>query len=85
MLATNTHTSRRPPPLGPSSKTARCGLYREGGAGALGPKSKGGPRGSKARPRVRAREQGLEERCRRLETEVVYLKKLRALVERDGL
>ena len=27
----------------------------------------------------------LEERCRRLETEVAYLKKLRALVERDGL
>ena len=27
----------------------------------------------------------LTERCRRLETEVAYLKKLRALVERDGL
>ena len=27
----------------------------------------------------------LEERCRRLEAEVAYLKKLRALVERDGL
>ena len=26
-----------------------------------------------------------EERCRRLEAEVAYLKKLRALVERDGL
>ena len=31
------------------------------------------------------REQELEERCRRLETEIAYLKKLRALVERDGL
>ena len=40
---------------------------------------------TKARPRERAREQGLEERCRRLETEVANLKKLRALVERDGL
>ena len=38
---------------------------------------------SKARPRTR--EEELEERCRRLEAEVAYLKKLRALVERDGL
>ena len=44
---------------------------------------KGRPSGSTARPRTR--EQELEERCRRLETEVAYLKKLRALVERDGL
>ena len=60
-----------------------CALYREGGAEALRPKPKGRPSGSKARPRTR--EQELEERCRRLETEVAYLKKLRALVERDGL
>ena len=33
----------------------------------------------------RTREQVLEERCRRLETEVAYLKKLRALVEKDEL
>ena len=44
-----------------------------GRRGALGSKSKGGPKGSKARPRERARERGLEERCRRLETEVAYL------------
>lgn len=56
-----------------------CRLYREGGAEALRPK------GSKAKPRELTREQELEERCRRLETEVAYLKKLRALVERDGL
>ena len=62
-----------------------CALYREGGAEALRPKPKGRPRGSKPRPRVRTREQELEERCRRLEAEVAYLKKLRALVERDGL
>ena len=62
-----------------------CALYREGGAEALGPKPKGRPRGSKPRPRERTREQELEERCRRLEAEVAYLKKLRALVERDGL
>ena len=62
-----------------------CRLYREGGVGALRPKPKGRPKGSKAKPRVRTREQELEERCRRLEAEVAYLKKLRALVERDGL
>ncbi|VWL86736.1 Helix-turn-helix domain protein [Collinsella sp. AK_207A] len=62
-----------------------CRLYREGGAEALRPKPKGRPRGSKAKPRGLTREQELEERCRRLETEVAYLKKLRALVERGGL
>ena len=55
------------------------------GAEALRPKPKGRPKGSKAKPRELTREQELEERCRRLETEVAYLKKLRALVERDGL
>ena len=60
-----------------------CALYRRGGAEALRPRPKGRPRGSKARPRTR--EEELEERCRRLEAEVAYLKKLRALVERDGL
>ena len=62
-----------------------CRLYREGGAEALRPKPKGRPRGSRSKPRERTREQELEERCRRLEAEVAYLKKLRALVERDGL
>ena len=62
-----------------------CRLYREGGAEALRPKPKGRPRGSASKPRELTREQELEERCRRLETEVAYLKKLRALVERDGL
>ncbi|MEQ2638535.1 helix-turn-helix domain-containing protein, partial [Paratractidigestivibacter faecalis] len=62
-----------------------CRLYRAGGADALRPRPKGRPRGSAAKPRERTREQELEERCRRLETEVAYLKKLRALVERDGL
>lgn len=60
------------------------GPCREGGAGALRPKPKGGPRGSKPRPRERTREQELEERCRRLEAEVAYLKELSALVERGG-
>ena len=50
---------------------------------ALRPKPRGRPKGSGPRPRERTREQELEERCRRLETEVAYLKKLRALVERD--
>ena len=62
-----------------------CRLYREGGAEALEPKPKGRPKGSRSKPRERTREQELEERCRRLETEIAYLKKLRALVERDGL
>ena len=62
-----------------------CALYRGGGAEALRPKPKGRPKGSGSKPRERTREQELEERCRRLETEVAYLKKLRALVERDGL
>ena len=52
---------------------------------ALRPKPRGRPKGSGPRPRERTREQELEERCRRLETEVAYLKKLRVLVERDGL
>ena len=60
-----------------------CAPYREGGAEALRPRPKGRPSGSRARPRTR--EEELEERCRRLEAEVAYLKKLRALVERDGL
>ena len=60
-----------------------CRLYRDGGAEALRPRPKGRPKGSKSRPRTR--EEELEERCRRLEAEVAYLKKLRALVERDGL
>ena len=62
-----------------------CRLYREGGAEALRPKPRGRPRGSGPKPRELTREQELEERCRRLEAEVAYLKKLRALVERDGL
>ena len=64
---------------------AWCRKYREGGAEALRPRPKGRPRGSGPKSRERTREQELEERCRRLEAEVAYLKKLRALVERDGL
>ena len=56
--------------------TRWCRLYREGGAEALRPKPKGRPKGSKAKPRELTREQELEERCRRLETEVAYLKKI---------
>ena len=62
-----------------------CNLYRTGGAEALKPKPKGRPKGSKSKPQKRTHEQELEERCRRLETEVAYLKKLRALVEKDEL
>ena len=59
-----------------------CALYRRGGAEALRPRPKGRPSGSRARPRTR--EEELEERCRRLEAEVAYLKKLRALGARHG-
>ena len=71
--------------MSPAPLERWCRLYREGGAEALEPKPKGRPKGSRAEPRERTREQELEERCRRLETEIAYLKKLRALVERDGL
>lgn len=56
-----------------------CRLYREGGAGALRPKPKGRPRGSRAKPAPKTREQELEERVRTLEAENAYLKKLAAL------
>lgn len=58
---------------------AWCRAYREGGAEALRPRPKGRPRGSGPRAEPRTREQELEERVRRLEAEVAYLKKLRAL------
>lgn len=51
-----------------------CKLYREGGAEALMSKPKGRPKGSGSKPRKPPREQELEKRCRRLETEVAYLK-----------
>ena len=57
-----------------------CRLYREGGAEALLPRPKGRPKGSPATPKTR--EQELEERVRRLEAQVAYLKKFRALASR---
>ena len=48
-------------------------LYRDGGAEAFRAKSKGRPKGSRAKPRGLTREQELEERRRRLEAEVAYL------------
>lgn len=52
-----------------------CRLYREGGAEALRPRPKGRPRGSGPKAAPRTREQELEERVRRLEAQVAYLKK----------
>lgn len=52
-----------------------CRLYREGGAEALRPKPKGRPRGSGAKAAPRTREEELEERVRKLEAQVAYLKK----------
>ena len=55
-----------------------CRLYREGGAQALKPKPKGRPKGSVgAVPPTR--EEELQERVRKLEAQVAYLKKSIAL------
>ena len=51
-----------------------CRLHREGGAEALRPRAKGRPRGSGAKGAPRTREQELEERVRKLEAQVAYLK-----------
>ena len=51
-----------------------CRLYREGGAQALKPKPKGRPKGS-VRALPPTREEELEERVRKLEAQVAYLKK----------
>ena len=56
-----------------------CRLYREGGAEALRPKPKGRPKGSGAKTAPMTREQELEERVRKLEAQVAYLKKSIAL------
>ena len=55
-----------------------CRLYREGGAQALMPKPKGRPKGS-VRAVPPTREEELEERVRKLEAQVAYLKKSIAL------
>ncbi|WP_246823786.1 helix-turn-helix domain-containing protein, partial [Rothia sp. HMSC068F09] len=55
-----------------------CRLYREGGAQALKPKPKGRPKGS-VRVLPPTREEELAERVRKLEAQVVYLKKSIAL------
>lgn len=63
-----------------------CKAYREGGEDALGPKAKGRPKGSAANPKPpKTREQGLEERIRKLEAENAYLKKLEALRAEEAL
>ena len=53
---------------------AWCRAWREGGAEALRPRPKGRPRGSGPEAAPKTREQELEERVRRLEAEVAYLK-----------
>ena len=55
-----------------------CRLYREGVAQALKPKPKGRPKGS-VRAVPPTREEELEERVRKLEAQVAYLKKSIAL------
>ncbi len=55
-----------------------CRVYRDGGAEALRPRPRGRPKGAGA-PRPRTREQELEERVRKLEAQVAYLKKSIAL------
>ena len=70
---------------GRSALDAWCRLYREGGAEALLPKPKGGPRGSGAKAAPRTREEELEREARRLEAQVAYLKKSIALKAELGL
>ena len=62
-----------------------CRLYRTGGAEALKPRPKGRSKGSKSKPQKHTHEQELEEHCRRLETEVAYLKNVRPGRERRVL
>ena len=56
-----------------------CRLYRQGGAQALKPKPKGRPKGLGVRALPPTREEELEERVRKLEAQVAYLKKSIAL------
>lgn len=63
----------------PSPLDSWCRLYREGGAEALRPKPKGRPRGSGSKAAPKTREEELEERVRKLEAQVAYLKKSIAL------
>ena len=56
-----------------------CRLYRQGGAQALKPKPKGRPKGLGVGAVPPTREEELEERVRKLEAQVVYLKKSIAL------
>ena len=58
-----------------------CRLYRQGGAQALKPKPQGRPKGS-VRAVPPTREEELEERVRKLEAQVAYLKKSIALKAR---
>ena len=59
-----------------------CRLYREGGAQALKPKPKGRPKGLGVGAVPPTREEELEERVRKLEAQVAYLKKSIALKAR---
>lgn len=63
----------------PSPLDRWCRLYREGGPEALRPKPKGRPKGSGPKAAPKTREQELEERVRKLEAQVAYLKKSIAL------
>ena len=56
-----------------------CRLYRQGGAQALKPKPKGRPKGLGVGAVPPTREEELAERVRKLEAQVVYLKKSIAL------
>ena len=58
-----------------------CRLYRQGGAQALKPQPKGRPKGT-VRAVPPTREEELEERVRKLEAQVAYLKKSIALKAR---
>lgn len=58
-----------------SSLQRQAAAWREGGSEASRPKPKGRPQGSPAKAAPRTREQEPEERARKLEAQVAYLKK----------
>ena len=77
--ATRAEAMRRFGIAGSSSLDRWCRLYREGGAEALRPRPRGRPGGSGPGAAPRTREERLEERVRKLEAQVAYLKKSIAL------
>lgn len=69
----------------PSCLSKWCKQYKDAGEDGLATKKRGRPKGSKTKQKPLTKEQQLQQRCRLLETEVAYLKKLNALVRKENL